>query len=229
MPGLAMDEIPCAQTGWHRIVKRGFDLALAIPGLLVLGPPLMLLATAIRFSMGSPVLFRQERVGWRGRRIWAIKFRTMTQARDSEGRLLPDAFRLTHLGRFLRQFSLDELPQLLNVIRGDLSLVGPRPLLVAYWPRYSSRQRARHLVKPGITGWAQINGRNAIDWSTRFELDLWYVRHWSFSLDLRILATTAFKVLARSGVNRSAHETMPEFLGDTSEGAGGRGDGTTGR
>jgi lipopolysaccharide/colanic/teichoic acid biosynthesis glycosyltransferase/glycosyltransferase involved in cell wall biosynthesis len=201
--------------------KRIFDIVVAGSALLLLAPLLALLAIVIRLGLGAPVFFRQERAGWSGSRFKCLKFRTMTEACDGNGQLLPDADRLTGLGRFLRNTSLDELPELINVIRGDMSLVGPRPLLARYLERYSAEQMRRHDVKPGITGWAQVNGRNALDWEQKFALDLWYVDHQSFWLDLRILAKTAWQVFRRDGIAKSGHVTMPEFLGVTAEHKGG--------
>ncbi len=194
-------------------MKRLFDLAfvaLTLPGWL---PGLVVLAIVVRLGLGSPVFFTQPRVGLRGRvfRLW--KFRTMTDARDAAGRLLPDSERLTRLGRFLRSASLDEFPSVINVIRGDLSIVGPRPLLVEYLPLYSERQALRHEVVPGVTGWAQVNGRNDQTWDQRFEYDVWYVEHRSFWLDLRILGRTFGKVVKREGVSASGHATMEPFRG----------------
>jgi sugar transferase EpsL len=193
--------------------KRPFDVVLAGGALLLLSPLLAAVAMLVRLRLGSPVLFRQERAGWFGSRFECLKFRTMTNARDANGQLLPDANRLTGLGRFLRSTSLDELPELFNVIRGEMSLIGPRPLLAKYLERYSPEQMRRHEVRPGITGWAQINGRNALNWEQRFELDLWYVEHWSLWLDLSILTKTVWQVIRREGVARPGHATMPEFRG----------------
>jgi sugar transferase EpsL len=193
--------------------KRALDLAVGGGALLVLAPVLAATAVAVRRSMGAPVLFRQERPGLAGAPFTLLKFRSMRDARDNRGRLLPDAERLTGVGRFLRATSLDELPQLWNVVRGDLSLVGPRPLLMQYIERYSPEQARRHDVKPGITGWAQVNGRNAVSWDEKFALDVWYVDHWSLWLDLKILALTAFKVVRRDGIAQQGHVTMPEFMG----------------
>ena len=190
--------------------KRIFDLVLATSALMLLSPLLAALAMLIRLRLGSPVLFRQERAGWFGSRFECLKFRTMTNVRDANGQLLTDSDRLTRLGRFLRSASLDELPELINVIRGEMSLVGPRPLLAKYLERYSPEQMRRHNARPGITGWAQINGRNAVNWEQRFELDLWYVEHWSFWLDLSILTKTAWQVVRREGVSRPGHATMPD-------------------
>src|SRR5271154_6015951 len=169
-------------------MKRLFDLSIALCGLVILSPILLLVALLVRLSLGAPILFRQDRPGFKGKLFTCIKFRTMTDARDQFGELLPDAQRLTPLGRFLRDTSIDELPGLINVIRGEMSLVGPRPLLPEYITRYTSEQMRRHDVKPGITGWVQINGRNALDWDQKFALDNWYVDHRGFWLDLRILA-----------------------------------------
>jgi lipopolysaccharide/colanic/teichoic acid biosynthesis glycosyltransferase len=194
-------------------MKRFFDMAGAAIGLVLLGLPLLILIFFIRRKLGSPVFFRQLRPGLRGRPFMMVKFRTMTGARGPDGALLPDAERLTDFGRFLRATSLDELPELWNVIRGDMSLVGPRPLLMEYLPLYSSEQARRHEVRPGITGWAQINGRNAISWEQKFEYDTWYVEHRSFLLDLKILLLTAKKVLVRDGISADGMMTMPTFTG----------------
>ncbi len=198
-------------------VKRGFDAAVAAVLLLLLAPLLAVIGLFVRWKMGSPVLFSQVRPGLFGRPFRLHKFRTMTNARGPDGSFRPDSERLTRLGQFLRRSSLDELPQLWNVLRGDLSLVGPRPLLMEYLERYSPEQARRLDVKPGITGWAQINGRNAIAWEEKFRLDVWYVDHWSLRLDLRILLLTAGKVLRRDGISAASHATMPEFMGATAE------------
>jgi lipopolysaccharide/colanic/teichoic acid biosynthesis glycosyltransferase/glycosyltransferase involved in cell wall biosynthesis len=197
--------------------KRLLDVVLAACGLVLLAPLLAAVAMLVKLLLGSPVLFRQERAGWRGCHFECLKLRTMTDARDANGQLLPDADRLTRLGRFLRSTSLDELPELINVIRGEMSLVGPRPLLAKYLERYSAEQMRRHNVRPGITGWAQINGRNAQNWDQRFEMDLWYVDHWSFGLDLSILCTTVWQVVRREGIAQPGHATMPEFRGLVAE------------
>jgi sugar transferase EpsL len=189
------------------------DVIVASMALMVLSPLLLMVALLVRLLLGKPILFRQERPGLDAIRFTLLKFRTMTDARGITEEMLPDSQRLTPLGRFLRSTSLDELPELINVIRGDMSLVGPRPLLIQYLDRYTPQQMRRHLVKPGITGWAQIHGRNAIDWERKFELDVWYVEHQSFGLDLRILIRTAWEVLKREGISQSGHATMPEFLG----------------
>jgi sugar transferase EpsL len=193
--------------------KRALDVGVAAVALTVFAPVMIANASAVRRSMGTPVLFRQLRPGIGGVPITVLKFRTMRDARDARGNLLPDADRLTRVGRFLRATSLDELPQLWNVVLGDLSLVGPRPLLMQYLARYSREQARRHDVKPGITGWAQVNGRNAISWDEKLALDVWYVDHWSLWLDLKILALTALRVVKRDGIAQQGHVTMPEFMG----------------
>jgi lipopolysaccharide/colanic/teichoic acid biosynthesis glycosyltransferase len=202
-----------AQRGPRLIVKRLADRAAAAVGLVVTAPILATTALAIRATMGSPVLFRQRRPGYRGQLFELIKFRTMRNAIGPDGTPLPDAERLTRLGRFRRSTSLDELPQLVNVLRGELSLVGPRPLLVKYLERYTAEQARRHDVMPGITGWCQVNGRNALDWETKLALDVWYVENWSLVLDAKILARTVLHVLRREGISREGHATMPEFQG----------------
>jgi sugar transferase EpsL len=196
-------------------VKRLLDVAIAGGGLLVGWPVIALVAVLVRWRLGSPVLFRQERVGYHGRSFELTKFRTMTDDRAPDGSLLPDEVRLTALGRFLRSTSLDELPELLHVLRGEMSLVGPRPLPAAYLDRYSARQARRHDVLPGLTGWAQVNGRNSTGWAERLEMDVWYVDNRSLWLDLRILCRTIAVVLRRQGVSEDGHATMTEFLGET--------------
>jgi len=195
-------------------MTRLLDLLLAGTALLLFWPVLLVVALLVRVKLGSPVLFRQTRPGLHGRLFEIVKFRTMRDAVGPDGRPLPDAERLTRFGRFLRASSLDELPELWNVIRGDMSLVGPRPLLVQYLERYSPRQARRHEVRPGITGWAQVNGRNALTWDEKFELDVWYVDHKSVMLDLRILWLTVASVLRREGVSQPGHATMEEFMGN---------------
>lgn len=195
-------------------MKRLFDLLASAIGLLLLAVPLALLAWQVRRKLGSPVLFTQVRPGLHGKPFRMVKFRTMTDARDASGALLPDAQRLTPFGRFLRASSLDELPELWNVLRGEMSLVGPRPLLMEYLPLYSPEQARRHEVRPGITGWAQVNGRNAISWADKFALDVWYVDHRSLWLDVRILWLTVRKVLVRDGISAAGEATMPRFEGD---------------
>jgi lipopolysaccharide/colanic/teichoic acid biosynthesis glycosyltransferase len=193
--------------------KRIFDLALTLPLLLLLSPLLAAIAVLVRLVHGPPALFRQQRPGFHGRPFYLVKFRSMSDARDPQGRLLPDAERLTSLGRFLRAASLDELPELFNVLRGEMSLVGPRPLLMQYLPRYSPEQARRHHAPPGITGWAQVNGRNALTWEEKFRLDVWYVDHWSLALDVKILLLTLWKVLRREGISPEGGEIMKEFMG----------------
>jgi sugar O-acyltransferase (sialic acid O-acetyltransferase NeuD family) len=197
------------------MVKRVFDLTVAICALVILSPVLLLIALLVRLTLGSPILFRQDRPGLHGKLFSCIKFRTMTNARDEDGELLPDFQRLTSFGSFLRNTSIDELPGLINVVRGEMSLVGPRPLLPQYLKRYTPDQMRRHEVKPGITGWVQVNGRNALGWDEKFALDNWYVDHQSLWLDLRILAATAWQVFSRNGIVNPGHATMPEFLGSS--------------
>jgi sugar transferase EpsL len=194
-------------------VKRLFDVIGSGLGLALLSPVLLGIALLIRLTMGRPVLFRQQRPGLHGQPFTLLKFRTMTDARDADGHLLPDAERLTRLGRFLRRTSLDELPELINVLRGEMSLVGPRPLLMQYLERYTPQQARRHEVRPGLTGWAQINGRNAISWEQKFALDVWYVDHQSLWLDVKIVFWTVVKVLRREGINQAGQATMEEFTG----------------
>ena len=190
------------------------DIFVASAALMLLAPPLLLLWGLVRCKLGSPVLFRQLRPGLHGRPFRMVKFRTMTDERGADGELLPDAPRLTSFGRFLRATSLDELPELWNVLRGEMSLVGPRPLLMEYLPLYSPEQARRHEVRPGITGWAQVNGRNALSWEERFKLDIWYVDHRSLWLDLRILWLTVRKVIVREGISAQGEATMPRFTGN---------------
>lgn len=193
--------------------KRALDVVVSASALVVLAPVIAGAAGAVRLSMGSPVLFRQRRPGLRGAPFEIVKFRTMRALRPGEDMVATDGVRLTRVGRFLRQHSLDELPSLWNVLKGDMSLVGPRPLLMAYLDRYSPEQARRHLVKPGVTGWAQIHGRNALDWDEKLALDVWYVDHRSFWLDLGILARTVGKVLRKEGVSHAGEATMTEFRG----------------
>ncbi len=194
-------------------MKRLFDIVLACVALLLLGIPLLFLTWQVRRKLGSPAFFRQTRPGMQGRPFNMIKFRTMTDARGADGELLPDADRLTPFGRFLRASSLDELPELWNVLKGDMSLVGPRPLLMDYLPLYSAEQSRRHEVRPGITGWAQVNGRNALSWDEKFKLDVWYVDNRSLWLDIKILWLTVRKVLVRDGISAAGEATMPRFVG----------------
>jgi sugar transferase EpsL len=191
--------------------KRFLDLIFTIPALGILMPSMLTILLLAYFKQGSPLLFRQKRSGLDGNPFILIKFRTMTEERDEHGNLLPDVKRLTRLGRFLRSISLDELPVFLNVLKSDMSIVGPRPLLMKYLNRYTPEQARRHEVKPGITGWAQINGRNSIPWDKKFEYDVWYVDHQSFWLDLKIMALTIWKILKREGINQKGHATAEEF------------------
>jgi len=193
--------------------KRILDLALIIPGLVFLLPFLAAAAFLVRIKLGSPVLFRQMRPGMQGKPFELYKFRTMNNKCDLDGNLLPDAERLTKFGRLLRATSIDELPELFNVLKGDMSLVGPRPLLMQYLDRYTPEQARRHEVKPGITGWAQINGRNALTWEEKFKLDVWYVDNQSFWLDIKIIFMTIWKILKREGINQQGQATMEEFKG----------------
>lgn len=198
--------------------KRLFDLLLTVPGLVVISPLIVLIAVAVALVHGFPILFRQRRPGYRGEPFTLYKFRTMREARDPSGELLADEARLTGLGRLLRSLSLDELPELVNVLRGEMSLVGPRPLLMQYLERYTAEQARRHEVLPGLTGWAQVNGRNAVSWEDKFRFDVWYVDHWSLWLDVKILALTLWKVLSREGISQAGHATAPEFMGPPQEG-----------
>ncbi len=192
-------------------LKRVFDVVVSATALVVLAPVMGLIALAVWRTMGRPVLFRQVRPGLHGKPFVMYKFRTMRDLRDAEGNLLPDEARLTPFGRWLRATSLDELPELVNVLRGEMSLVGPRPLLMEYLDRYTPEQARRHEVKPGITGWAQIHGRNNLSWDERFKLDVWYVDNWSLWLDLKILWRTLWMVLRREGISAQGHATMPRF------------------
>jgi lipopolysaccharide/colanic/teichoic acid biosynthesis glycosyltransferase len=198
--------------------KRLFDVALSAVGIVILSPVLILIALLVRMLQGSPVLFRQTRPGLKGVPFQLYKFRTMEEASDEQGNLLPDAERITRLGRFLRATSLDELPELFNVLKGEMSLVGPRPLLMQYLDRYTPEQARRHHVLPGMTGWAQVNGRNALSWDDKFRLDVWYVDHWSFMLDVRILLDTVWKVFRREGISQPGYATAEEFKGSSRTG-----------
>ena len=199
-------------------MKRGVDILGVSVALVLLVPILAVIGLLVRVFLGSPVLFRQERPGRHGTPFTLLKFRTMTDVRDREGTPQPDALRLTPFGRFLRGSSLDELPELWNVLRGEMSLVGPRPLLMQYLERYSPEQARRHEIRPGITGWAQINGRNALSWDRKFELDVWYVDNWSFWLDVKILARTVWQVMAGRGISAEGCATMREFMGTSNLG-----------
>ncbi|WEK44391.1 MAG: sugar transferase [Candidatus Sphingomonas colombiensis] len=198
----------------YRFAKRGLDLTLAGGGLAVLAVPLVLVALLVRWKLGAPVLFRQERAGRNGRPFQILKFRSMTDQLGVDGALLSDAQRLTPFGAWLRSTSIDELPSLLNILRGDLSIVGPRPLFMRYIPRYTLEQARRLEVSPGLTGWAQARGRNSLSWNEKFRLDVWYVDHRSFMLDLGIIAATALQVLRREGISALGDATMPEFMGN---------------
>ncbi len=207
------------QAGWRLLVKTAIDRSAALAGLVVCGPALVAIGVAIRATMGKPALFFQQRPGRFGRPFHIVKFRTMRNAANAAHTPTPahDEVRLTTLGRFLRKTSLDELPQLFNVLRGDLSLVGPRPLLMQYMARYSPDQLRRHDVLPGITGWAQVNGRNALSWKKKLELDVWYADNWSLPLDARILALTLWRVIRAEDTSREGHATTPEFMGGADE------------
>jgi lipopolysaccharide/colanic/teichoic acid biosynthesis glycosyltransferase len=198
---------------YQKIGKYLFDLSLILPALILLSPILALVSLLVRFKLGPPILFRQQRPGQYGQPFIIYKFRTMVDANDGEGNLLPDDQRLTPVGQFLRSTSLDELPELINVFKGEMSLVGPRPLLMKYLDLYTPAQMRRHQVLPGITGWAQVNGRNAITWEQKFALDVWYVDHQSFWLDVKIIILTIWKMLKREGINQPGQATMEEFKG----------------
>lgn len=208
-----MESLPSRKRPAASRLKRAFDLVLTFPVLLIIIPVLILVALLVRLLLGKPVFYRQERPGLHAKpfRLW--KFRTMTDHRDAQGQLLPDEQRLTRFSGFLRAASLDEWPELFNVLKGEMSLVGPRPLLMRYLPRYNAEQFRRHEALPGITGWAQINGRNALSWEEKFAFDVWYIDHWSFWLDVRILAITALRVFRRQGISEPGHATMSEFMG----------------
>ncbi|MGH1288387.1 sugar transferase [Bacillus toyonensis] len=197
-------------------MKRVFDFTIAFMGLLILTIPIGIIASLVRIKLGSPIIFKQLRPGLNGKSFYLYKFRTMTDEKDENGNLLSDYLRLTSLGRLLRKFSLDELPQLINVIKGDISLVGPRPLLMEYLSLYTPEQARRQEVLPGITGWAQVNGRNAISWEEKFELDVWYVNHQSFWLDVKIIFLTVIKVFKSEGISQQGHVTIERFTGENS-------------
>lgn len=202
---------------YRRFGKRTLDLVLSTAALIVLSPVIGAVAVLVRLRLGTPILFRQQRPGLHGRSFVIYKFRTMTDRRDPSGAPLPDADRLTRFGRSLRSTSLDELPELLNVLKGDMSIVGPRPLLMQYLPRYSPEQARRHEVRPGVSGYAQVNGRNALTWERKLALDVWYVDHLSLWLDLKIIYLTILKTFRREGINQPGQATMEEFFGDTAE------------
>ena len=193
------------------IIKRIFDLILIIPIAILLAPVMLMTYLAVLLIIGKPALFCQERPGFHGKPFTIYKFRTMNNKQDMNGELLPDGMRITHFGRFLRKTSIDELPEIINVLKGDMSLVGPRPLLMQYLDRYTPEQARRHEVRPGITGWAQVNGRNAISWDEKFKLDVWYVDNRSWLLDLKIMLRTVRKVMLRDGISQAGKATMEEF------------------
>jgi lipopolysaccharide/colanic/teichoic acid biosynthesis glycosyltransferase len=199
------------------IGKRVFDLVFALLALIILSPVILLLAMLVRIFIGTPIFFTQQRAGYKERPFFMYKFRTMTNHLAPDGSLLPDAERLTPLGRFLRSLSLDELPELFNILRGEMSFVGPRPLIMEYLPLYSREQSRRHDVIPGLTGWAQINGRNSIDWPTRFAMDVWYVDHRTFWLDMKIILITVWKVIKREGITQQGQATIEFFKGNGKE------------
>jgi lipopolysaccharide/colanic/teichoic acid biosynthesis glycosyltransferase len=198
-------------------IKRVVDIVGASVGIILFAPVMLVVALLVLLTMGRPVLFRQQRPGLRGKPFTLYKFRTMRDARTPSGELLPDELRLTTFGKWLRSTSLDELPELFNVFKGEMSLVGPRPLLMEYLPRYSPEQARRHEVKPGITGWAQVNGRNALSWEEKFRMDVWYVDNWNLWLDMKILLLTIWKVLKREGISAEGSATMPVFTGNTTQ------------
>lgn len=208
------------EKGIYPISKRVFDLALTLLALPLWLPLALVTAFLVGIKLGNPVIFSQQRPGLNGKPFRLYKFRTMTEARDPQGKLLPDDVRLTPFGRLLRALSLDELPEFYNVLRGEMSLVGPRPLLMAYLDRYSAGQMRRHLLPPGITGWAQINGRNILSWEEKFRLDIWYIDHWSLLLDLKILLLTVRKVLLREGISGENQATAEEFKGNSEKNQG---------
>jgi lipopolysaccharide/colanic/teichoic acid biosynthesis glycosyltransferase len=197
--------------------KRAIDLALTLPGLIIISPVLLIIAIGLLITQGPPIIFTQQRPGLKGKPFQNLKFRTMNSKRDDDGNLLPDGERLTPFGKFLRAFSLDELPEVINVIRGEMSLVGPRPLLMQYLERYTPEQARRHDVLPGMTGWTQINGRNTLTWEDKFLYDVWYVDHWSLTLDVKILLITFWKVIKREGISQPGHATAEEFMGNTAQ------------
>jgi len=197
----------------RHFIKRLFDIISSAAGLIVISPLLVVLAVLVRLKLGSPILFRQQRPGLGGKAFVIYKFRTMTDQRDASGNLLPDEQRLPAFGRFLRSTSFDELPELLNVLKGDMSIVGPRPLMMKYLSRYATEQVRRHEVKPGITGWAQINGRNAISWEDKFKLDVWYVDNWTLWLDVKIILKSIWMVVTKQGITQQGRATMDEFMG----------------
>lgn len=198
----------------YKYIKRFFDIFSSLLAIIVLSPLLLITAILVRIKLGSPVLFKQERPGKDEKIFTLMKFRTMTDERDENGELLPDEVRLTKFGKFLRSTSIDELPELFNILKGDMSVIGPRPLLVRYLPRYNEYQHRRHEVRPGLSGWAQVNGRNAISWQEKFNLDVEYVDNYSFFMDIKILFMTVINVLKRDGINSETSATMEEFMGN---------------
>jgi sugar transferase EpsL len=208
---------PVTRTIYRRFVKRSLDLLAGFVILMLIWPLLLLISVVLRVTIGAPVIFRQRRPGFMGRPFTIYKFRTMSNETNAAGELLPDENRATRMGQFIRSLSLDELPELFNVLKGDMSLVGPRPLLTRYLPRYSSDQLRRHVVKPGITGWAQINGRNDVSWDRKLAMDVWYVDHLSFKLDVEILIKTMWKVIRRQGISQDGQFSSSEFLGSDQE------------
>jgi sugar transferase EpsL len=212
-----MSNHPVNHNVYRRFVKRSLDLSLGVLVLFLICPILLLIFVVLRVTIGRPVVFRQMRPGLMGKPFTINKFRTMTEQRDANGCLLPDEQRITKVGQILRSSSLDELPEIFNVLRGDMSFVGPRPLMMEYIERYTLNQARRHDVMPGITGWAQINGRNSLTWEEKFDLDIWYVEHQSFMLDLRILAATVWKVLRREGISEQGYATASEFMGNRND------------
>jgi lipopolysaccharide/colanic/teichoic acid biosynthesis glycosyltransferase len=219
MEGAAALRSGGAHSAYRRWGKRSLDLLVLLAASPFILPMVIFVAMVMRLRMGSPVFFRQVRPGYKAKPFTLVKFRTMNSAHDEQGCLLPDEKRLTKLGELLRRYSLDEIPQLWNVLKGEMSLVGPRPLLMQYLDRYTPEQARRHEVKPGITGWAQVNGRNALSWEERFQQDVWYVDNWGLSLDLRILARTFWRVLRTEGISREGFATMPEYRGSARRGA----------
>ncbi|MGI6747105.1 MAG: sugar transferase [Anaerovoracaceae bacterium] len=199
------------------VIKRFFDIFFSLFFIVILSPILLIVCLLVRIKLGSPIFFRQKRPGLHGKVFTMFKFRSMIDKKDAEGNLLPDTDRLTRLGKFLRSTSIDELPELYNILKGDMSFVGPRPLLVKYLERYSPEQARRHEVKPGLTGWAQVNGRNAISWEEKFKLDVWYVDNWNLMLDIKILWMTVIKVFKREGISAEGEATMCEFTGSTGD------------
>lgn len=199
------------------MIKRSIDIIVSVILLMMLSPLLLVLIFMINIKLGSPIFFKQKRPGLKEKSFNLLKFRTMTNVKDDDGNLLSDELRLTNFGKMLRSTSMDELPSLINVLKGDMSLVGPRPLLVEYLPLYSMTQRKRHLVRPGITGWAQVNGRNQLSWEEKFELDVWYVENESLKLDIIVLFKTVKKVILKDGISAKEHATMPKFIGSKDE------------